>query len=135
LKQGSPSSTKLDFEIFVYPFEEFAKFKAVLPDLDVKKCSLTVIFTKKQGMLYVFKDKNPPKLNENYFTKITKFFAVTDEILQKGESIFQLKYDKTSRFEVSQIADKTYDILIYDDQAVKFYLFILANIDFTKCLY
>jgi hypothetical protein len=104
---------KPDFDIFVYPFEKFVIFKAGSIDLRGYKCSVTVIFSKTQGILYIFRKKIFTKPNEIYFTEITQLFEKTDDIIQNGNAIFQLKYDKITSFEFSQKPDNTYEIIIY----------------------
>jgi hypothetical protein len=60
IKQGltkvkQAESFTLEFDIFEYPFQAFAKFKATVPGLGSNKCHVTVILTKTQGVLFVFR--------------------------------------------------------------------------------
>jgi hypothetical protein len=112
-------SPKLDFDIFVYPFDEVTRFTAALPRQKIDEEFVTVIFTKKQGILYLFNWENTPKLDKLYFEDITQIFGFNHPIFKFGSPVLRLKYDKIKRFIFSRTPKKTYNIQIFDNEIVK----------------
>jgi hypothetical protein len=111
-------SPKLDFDIFVYPFDEVTSFTAAFPSQKSDEDLVTVIFTKKQGILYFF-NWDTPKLDKLYFEDITQIFGFNHPIFKFGSTVFRLNYDKIRKFIFLLTPKKTYNIQIFDNEIVK----------------